>query len=156
MKRVVFIASTGGHLNELLQLKKIFDNYDYMLITEKTKSNLGLKKTYGKRVSFLIYGSKDHLFSYLFKFTANSFLSIYYYFKFRPKYIVTTGTHTAVPLSYISKLFGCKIIYIETFANIYTPTKTGVIMYKIADLFIVQWKELLVHYPNAKYFGGIY
>ena len=29
-------------------------------------------------------------------------------------------------------------------------------MYKIADLFIVQWKELLNIYPNAVYGGGIF
>ena len=43
-KKVMFISSTGGHLTELLQLKKMFSKYDYCLITEKTKSNLYLKK----------------------------------------------------------------------------------------------------------------
>lgn len=156
MKRVMFIASTGGHLNELMQLKPMFQNYDYSLVTERTKTNRSLKDSYGNRLSYLLYGTKDHLFSYLFIFTANWFISFYLYLKYRPQYIVTTGTHTAVPISYIAKLFGCKIIYIETYANIYTPTKTGPIMYKIADLFIVQWPELLKHYPKAKYFGGIY
>ena len=40
MKKVLFIASTGGHLNELLQLSPCFKNYDYLLVTEKTKSNI--------------------------------------------------------------------------------------------------------------------
>ena len=49
MKKVMFIASTGGHLSELLQLSPIFRNYDYTLITEKTKRNMGLKsKKHGK------------------------------------------------------------------------------------------------------------
>ena len=43
-KSVIFIASTGGHLEELLQLSPMFDRYDYHLITEKTKSNLYLKE----------------------------------------------------------------------------------------------------------------
>ena len=44
MKRqVLFISSTGGHLDELMQLKPLFDKYDYHIITEKTKSNLKLK-----------------------------------------------------------------------------------------------------------------
>ena len=46
MKRVLFIASTGGHLNELLQLSPCFKNYDYLIVTEKTKSNMGLLKKY--------------------------------------------------------------------------------------------------------------
>ena len=28
MKKVLFVSSTGGHLNELLQLKKVMGNYD--------------------------------------------------------------------------------------------------------------------------------
>ena len=40
MKKVLFISSTGGHLNELLQLKSIMNKYDSYLITEKTKSTI--------------------------------------------------------------------------------------------------------------------
>jgi len=39
-KKVLFVASTGGHLKELMQLESMFSLYDYHLITEKTKSNL--------------------------------------------------------------------------------------------------------------------
>ena len=44
--KVMFISSTGGHLTELLQLGSIIKNYDYSLITEKTKSNNKLKRKY--------------------------------------------------------------------------------------------------------------
>ena len=37
-KKVLFISSTGGHLNELLQLSPLFEKYDYHIITEKDKS----------------------------------------------------------------------------------------------------------------------
>ena len=37
MKRILFMASTGGHLNELLQLKVLFKEYNSYLITEKDK-----------------------------------------------------------------------------------------------------------------------
>ena len=33
MKKVLFISSTGGHLNELLQLKPMFKKYDSYIIT---------------------------------------------------------------------------------------------------------------------------
>lgn len=38
MKKVMFISSMGGHLTELMQLKSIFKDYDYKIITEKHKS----------------------------------------------------------------------------------------------------------------------
>ncbi|MBF0990227.1 MAG: hypothetical protein HXK70_05715 [Clostridiales bacterium] len=70
--------------------------------------------------------------------------------------MVTTGTHTAVPICYIGKLFGCKIIYIETFANITTKTLAGKILYPITDKFIVQWESMKKLYPKADYYGGIF
>ena len=60
-KNVMFISSTGGHLNEMLQLKELFEKYDYYIVTEKTKSNLNLKNKYKNKVSFLVYGTKDHM-----------------------------------------------------------------------------------------------
>ena len=156
MKKVLFIASTGGHLSELMQLKPCFENYDYNIITEKTGSTVNLKDKFPKKVNYLVFGTKDHLFSYIFKFSFNILKSIYLYFKIRPEYIVTTGTHTAVPICYIGKLFGTKIIFIETFANSKTKTLSGRLVYPISDCFIVQWKEMLKLYPKAIYAGWIY
>ncbi len=155
MKKVIFISSTGGHLSELLQLKPLFEKYDSYLITEKTKSTVGLKKKY-KHVNYLVYGTREHKFTYLFKFAFNILKSFILYIKIRPKVIVTTGTHTAVPMCYIGKLFKSKIIFIETFANSKTKTESGKYVYKIADTFIVQWESMLELYPNAIYGGWIY
>ena len=155
-KKVLFISSTGGHLVEMMQLKDMFNDCDYHVITEKTKSNLKMKETYGDKINFLVYGTKDHLFSYIFKFSFNILKSFYLYFKIRPKYIVSTGTHTAVPICYIGKLFGSKIIFIETFANSKTKTLSGKLVYPIADLFIVQWESMLKLYPKAVLGGWIY
>ena len=74
----------------------------------------------------------------------------------KPKIIITTGTHTAVPMCYIGKIFGSKIIFIETFANKNTKTLSGKMVYPIADLFIVQWEEMKKLYPKAVYGGAIY
>ncbi len=159
MKKVMFISSTGGHLDELLELKKMFSKYDYHIVTEATKMNLNLKKKYEKKVSFLIYGSyttKWNKVIYPFKLIFNTIKSFFLYIKVRPKYIISTGAHTAGPMCLIGHLLGSKIIYIETFANSETRSKTGSIVYKFADLFIVQWESMLELYPDAVYGGWIF
>ena len=155
MKKVLFISSTGGHLNELLQLKSTMKKYDSYLITEKTKSTIGLEKEFKNKIYFMKYGTKSH-FSYIYIFPFNCLKSIYYFFKIRPKVIVTTGAHTAVFMCYFAKLFRRKIIYIETFANIHSKSMSGKLVYPIADLFIVQWKSMLEIYPKAIYGGWIF
>ena len=156
MKRVLFISSTGGHFSELLQLKSLFKKYDSYIVTEKDKTNENFKSEYGDRLYFLPYGTRSKMFSYVFKYFYLCLKTIYLFFKIRPKYIVTTGTHTAVPMCYLGKIFGCKIIFIETFANSKSKTLSGRMIYPIANLFIVQWKEMLNLYPKAVYGGSIY
>lgn len=156
MKKVLFISSTGGHLTELLELKKMFKKYDYHIVTEKTKSNTSLKDDYPGKVNYLLYCTKHSKLRYPFILLANCFISLYYYIKFRPDAIVTTGTHTAGPMCCLAKIFGSKVIYIETFANIRTRTSTGNLIYKFADLFIVQWESMLEVYPSAVYGGWIF
>lgn len=159
MKKVMFISSTGGHLEELLQLKELFSKYDYYIVTEKTKSNLSLKDKYKNRISFLIYGTyttKLNKIVYPFKLLLNTIKSFFLYLKIRPEYIISTGAHTAGPMCLIGHLLGSKIIFIETFANSKSKSRTGTLVYKFADLFIVQWESMLELYPDAVYGGWIF
>lgn len=158
-KKILLISSTGGHLEELLQLKPLMEKYDYYIVTEKTKSNIKLKNKYKNKISFLVYGTYTSVLkkiSYPIKLIINCFKSLVIYIVVRPKYIISTGAHTAGPMCCIGKILGSKIIFIETFANSKTKSKTGRIVYRFADLFIVQWKELLKEYPNATYGGWIF
>lgn len=156
MKKALFISSTGGHFSEMMMLKPMFDKYDYHIVTEKTGTTESLKKTYGKKIDFLVYGTKDHIFSYIFKITYNTLKSLVLFIKLRPDIVITTGTHTAVPMCYIAHIFGKKVVFIETFANVTTKTMAGNLAYKVADLFIVQWEEMKKLYPKAIYFGGVF
>lgn len=155
-RKVLFIASTGGHLDELMQIKPLFKKFDYNIITEKTKVDESLKEEYKNKVNFLIYGTKKHPIRYIFKFTVNCFISLYYFFKYQPEVVVTTGTHTAVPMCYIAKIFGSKVIFIETFANRTTATLAGKLVYPISDTFVVQWEEMQKVYPKSVCWGWIY
>lgn len=156
MKKILFVSSTGGHLNELLQLKPMFKKYDSYIITEKTETNLKLKEEYHDKINFLIYGTKHKPFIYIFKLIYNFFKCIYFWFKIKPDVIISTGAHTGGLMCLVGKILGSKIIYIETFANIKTKTITGKLVYKFADLFVVQWESMLELYPKAVCWGWIF
>lgn len=153
-KKVMFISSVGGHLTQMLELKKIFNNYNYILVTEKTDVTTDLKNKYN--VNFLKYGSRQYLLSYIFIFSFNILKSFYLFFKYNPEVIITTGTHTAVPMCYIGWLFRKKVIYIESFAKRTSPTLSGRLVYPVATKFIVQWESMLEFYPKAECWGSIY
>lgn len=153
-KRVMFISSVGGHLTQMLQLKKIFNDYDYVLITEKTDVTKGMKDKY--RMEYLTYCSRQYFLSYPFKEGWNILKSLGLFIKYRPKVVVTTGTHTAVPMCYIARLLGSKVIFIESFAKRTSPTLSGRLVYPVASTFVIQWESLKKFYPKAEVWGWIY
>ena len=153
-KKVFFVSSIGGHLTQLLQIKSIFADYDYLLITEKSDVTLDLQKKH--HVKYFIYCNKKNFLKYFIINVLNAFHSVFIFFVYRPDCIVTTGANTAVPLCYLGRIFGRKVIFIESFAKKDGKTLAGKLVYPVATTFIVQWESMLKYYPKAKYFGGIY
>ena len=70
--------------------------------------------------------------------------------------VISTGALSVIPMCIIAKVFRRKIIFIESFAKVTSPTMTGKFIYKFADQFYIQWEELRSVYKNAIYKGGIY
>lgn len=155
-KQIFLICSSGGHLTQMLRLNKVLSDYNVTLITEKTEISKFLKRSDVDKILYLPHGGREDVFKYLFKFPLNIILSLYRYLRYRPKIVISTGAHTALPTCYIAKLFGSRIIFIETFAKISTPSLTGRAVYPIADVFYIQWPNLKSYYPKAKYMGKLY
>lgn len=153
-KKVMFIASAGGHLTELLAIDNIFSNYDYILITEKNKISNDIKSKY--KIRYLLYGSRYYKVKYFFVSIINVFKDIYYFIRYNPDVIYTTGAHNAVLLCYLGYLFDRKIIFVEVFDRTNTPTLSGRLIYPIATTFIVQHNNYNKIYPHAKYIKGVY
>lgn len=153
MKKVIFVSSSGGHLAELMCLEKLFNEYEYLIVTEETKSTKNLKQKYN--VEFLKYGSKYYFFKYIFVVIINVIRCLKIIKKFKPDTVISTGAHTGGIMCYIAKMFGARIIYIESLAKSKALSVTGKNMYKIADLFYVQWEELQKKYPKSKYLGRL-
>lgn len=153
-KRVLWIASAGGHLTEVLQVQSLFSNYDSILITEKNYISQHLKLAIPIR--YLKYCSRYYLGRYFLYAPYNVFVSFLYFVRYQPDLIYTTGAHTAVPMCYFAWLFGRKILFIEVFDRSFTPTLAGRLTAPIADTFIVQQETLLLKYPGASYVKGVY
>lgn len=147
-KKLLLISSSGGHYEQLRMLSKLEKYYKITWVTESTKFDF--EADYFLTQS----GSKDKLL--IIKLVINTLKSIYIWIKSKPDYVITTGAMVAIPMALMAKIFRKKLIYIETFARVYDSTKTGKFLYRYADLFIVQWEDLLKIYPNAIYGGSIY
>lgn len=151
-KKICLISSSGGHLEQIKQLKEIINKYDCFFVVTRTKATESMKyKHY--IVSDMNRSNKLALICRMIKMFFEQFKI---FIKENPDIIITTGAGVVIPMCIIAKVFRKKVIYIESFARINTPNKTGKLIYKFADLFIIQWEELKKYYPNAIYGGWIY
>lgn len=146
------VASQGGHIEELWQLRVLREKYDFYLVVPKTAwtEKIGCKKVFIRDLNRKNTLAK--IFSMLLMFVEQFPILI----QNPADVVVTTGAAVAIPICIYAKLFRKKVIYIESMARISSPSGTGKLLYKFADLFIVQWEELLEFYPKAVYGGVIY
>lgn len=150
--KICFAASSGGHYEQLLMLKPLMDKYDSFILTEKTLYNAAEKN----RKTYYMKQVNRKEKSFMPRMICNAFISLKIYLKERPNYIICTGVLAMIPMCLLVKLTGGKLIYIESFAKVTSPTQTGKLLYKFADRFYVQWESMLKCYPEAIYLGGIY
>ena len=153
MKKVIFASSSGGHLTELLRMEKLFNEYNYLIVTEKTDVTKKLSEKYN--IKYMMYGSRFYPLKYFFVLIYNVIKSICIILGFKPDIIVSTGAHTGGIMCFIAHIFKVKVIYIETLAMSEELSVTGKNMYKIADKFYVQWKSLANKLEKAEYIGRL-
>lgn len=150
--KICFAASSGGHFDQLMMLRPLMEQHDSFIVTEKTayETNVQGIKTY-----YMIQVNREEI-NCLLKLLVNTFKSLRLYFAEKPDVIICTGVLAMIPLCLICKLFGKKLVFIESFAKVTSPTRSGKLLYRFADQFYVQWPQMLEVYPNAIYVGGIY
>lgn len=146
--KICIACSAGGHLIESLQLYPLLKKYNIFFITVKrTQAQELLKK---EKVFFILDPKRNPI-----KILINLIQSFRILLKERPDVIISSGAGASVPTCYLGKLLGSKIIFIETLAAVEKPSLAGKFVYPIADLFVVQWKELLKFYRKSIYGGQL-
>ena len=133
-------------------LRPLMDKYESFIVTEKTNylvSNNDYKFYYLKQVN-------RHEFRFIYYMIYNILITMKIFLKEKPDIIISTGALATIPMCIVAKLFRKKIVFIESFAKVNSPTLTGKLLYKFADKFFVQWESMKEFYPNAIYKGGIY
>ena len=151
-RKICFAASSGGHYEQLMMLKPLMEKYDSFILTEKTQYEArvaGEKTYYLKQVN-----RKEKTF--LLRMLQNVFLTFGIFLKEKPNVVICTGVLAMIPMCLLVKLCGGKLIYLESFAKVTSPTETGKLLYRFADQFYVQWEPMKKVYPKAIYLGGIY
>ncbi len=155
-RKILLVSSDGGHLAQLLELKELFEKYDYLLVTEEAPSTIPLAQQYNVKFVSARPEGKNRKLGFYLSLIRNSFTSARLLLAHRPKVILTTGSHTAIPFCLLGKILGIKVIWILSYARINSKAASANLIYPIADKFLVQWPGMINHYKNSVYLGSIY
>lgn len=138
-RKTALVASAGGHRAELDRALAgiVFDNA-FRVTYRHAHAGEELLPVY-----FLPHPRRRLLAT-----LANILGAAWLVLRERPKLVISTGADVAVAFLWWAKLFGARIIYIESGGSL-SPSLSGRLVYPIADLFIVQWPQQLSHYPRA-------
>jgi beta-1,4-N-acetylglucosaminyltransferase len=159
--RILVVLGEGGHTVEMLRLLELLGpqpHYEYHYFTMKEE---GISEQRIRYPGPIYRGNRprwkdENLLIVALKYIRLSWQSLVALLRSRPRVIMTSGPGLAVPISVFGKLAGARIIYVENGARVSTPSLTGRLMYRIADLFFVQWPELKEALPKAIYAGSLH
>jgi len=145
--KICVVSSIGGHLDEVMKIFPLIQEHEYFFVVNAEGP---LPKAIRDKTVRVTHSERD------WKLILNIYEAFKILCRSRPDVVISTGAGPAVPFSIAGKIFGAKILFIETFTAVSRPTLTGRIMYRIADKFIYQWETLRSFYPNGEYAGTIY
>lgn len=155
-KKILFVAGSGGHTAQLaILLEKMGNQHRSELMLERG-DELAIRRfsgTYKVHKAVPIRGKDETPFLTVLRVFLNCFQSLGIFASVRPDYIITTGPGLAIPICLLGKALGRKVIVIESWSRTTTRSYVGRILYFCANLFFVQWPEMLKQYPKARYAG---
>ena len=123
-------------MEQIRQLKAVIAAYDTYYVVPRVKSTEKMRQK-----KYLVDDMlRTNKVIFILRFVKMCFQQLWIFLKERPDVVLTTGAGVAIPTCLIAKVFGKKIIYIESFARINTPNKTGRLIYKFADLLLFSGK----------------
>ena len=145
--RMCVVCSAGGHLAEALAAIEMVQ-HDMCVVTHKDGHVASLLK--GRRAYYVLDPHTSVL-----KYALNFVQSLVVFLRERPRVVLTTGAGIALSMCLLGKIFGSRVIYVESGARVITPSRTGRLLDGRVDLFVVQWRPMLEHHPDAVYGGPL-
>lgn len=147
--KICLAASAGGHLTELLRLSDSWKQYETFFVTTVpvVRDNL---QTSG---NIYVVGecNRQHPIRVLKVFIKCLKIAL----KERPNVVISTGAAAGCMICYLAKFGGARIIWVDSITNVERISLSGRMVRYIADLFLVQWPELVKKYNNVEFIGSV-
>ncbi|NLG49427.1 MAG: hypothetical protein GX552_04870 [Chloroflexi bacterium] len=157
--KVLIALGEGGHTKEMIALVDMLGDdleYAYMVVQDDVVSESKIRRP-GRVYHVRRPRDKEHhLLRDVVKTIHGCWQAWRVLRECQPDAVLSTGPSVAVPVCIMARLLGKKVIFVETGSRVTALSTTGRIMYRVANLFFVQWPDLVERYPRAVYAGRLF
>jgi UDP-N-acetylglucosamine:LPS N-acetylglucosamine transferase len=147
--KVCLAASAGGHTSQLLRLAESWNGYEAFCVTTTEVVREKLAK-FGP--VYIVGECNRQHFGRVVKVL---FRCIEIVVRERPDVVISTGAAVGCILCLLGKMLGAKVIWIDSITNVARISLSGRIVRYVADLFLVQWPELVSRYKKVEFVGAV-
>lgn len=134
-KRILALASGGGHWVQLLRLRPAFEGSDVTYATVQPSYAAQVPEAHFFSFTDATRWSRWDLVKMILQVT---WITI----RTKPDVVITTGAAPGVVAIRVGKLLGAKTIWLDSIANVESMSMSGRKVRKFADLWLTQWPEV--------------
>jgi hypothetical protein len=147
--RVMFVASNGGHLAQLLGLRSWWVGRERIWVSfDKPDAR---SKLAGEQVIWAHWPTTRNLPNLLRNFA----LAVRTIRRDRPDVLVSNGAGVALPFFIVARVLRIPTVYIEVYDRMDSRTLTGRLCRPFSTQFLVQWPEQEKLYPGSTMVGPL-
>jgi UDP-N-acetylglucosamine:LPS N-acetylglucosamine transferase len=147
MKKILVVASGGGHWTQMMRLREAFEGQDvaFVCVKEMYRSDVAPHRFYA-----IPDVSRLHKWTLPFTLTKLLFILL----KEKPAVVITTGSAPGMLALRLGKMLGARTIWIDSIANAEQMSLSGRKAGKYADLWLTQWPHLAEE-NGPRYLGSV-
>lgn len=147
--KIGLVASAGGHLSELRKVAKAWSGWPTFWVTTSDVVSDSLSQ--GSTVYVVGECNRQHLL----RVVQVLFRCLCILARERPAVIISTGAAAGCLICLLGRLWGARIVWLDSITNVERVSLSGRLVRPFADLFLVQWPELAEKYRGAEYVGTV-
>lgn len=146
-KRILAIASGGGHWQQLMLMRPAFDQHDVTFATTIP----GLPEQFDAAPAVIVPDCNRHERIATLR-SAAALLTLI--LRKRPHVVISTGALPGVIALAFGRMIGAKTIWVDSIANAEEMSLSGKVAGKVAHLWLSQW-ENVAQEAGADYAGAV-
>ncbi len=147
---LLLVCSSGGHLLQLCALREAWEGLDRAWVSFDKSDVRSLLA--GERVIHA-HGPTNRNLGNLLR---NGILAVKLIRDMRPRAVLTTGAGVAVPFAWVARLYGARVVYVESMTRIEGPSLSMRMIAPVASRLYVQWPELAPRVRRARFAGRVF